>query len=278
MAEHSRNWPNITFKTEEAPKRGTLIQWHNVVFRDVVYALCEANPTWKFVMYKPPPQPYGKVTIFHVDVYLRGEKLGAISGEVNRKAYGVCIQHTKKNTNTKDIKRALANIKKLFVPATMTEKMDQAADKADTMLGNMFRSEDMKARTLTRTLEADMALFTRTVWPQFIEFMQAKYGTAKIVATYEAQMEVMLSIKNVRDKFLVGVHALIVADDGKYIVRIADGVTLYDADKLPEGLRGKLGLLKLVDIGALVSGIGCRVNEETFIVMLDGDMEITNES
>jgi hypothetical protein len=38
---------------------------------------------------------------------------------------------------------------------------------------------------------------------------------------------------------------------------------------LPVELRGKLGMLKLVDNEAMVTGIGCRVSNEIFVLLME---------
>jgi predicted Zn-dependent protease len=69
-------------------------------------------------------------------------------------------------------------------------------------------------------------------------------------------------------------HALIVLADGKYIVKVLDNVQLYDDTTLPHDLRGKLGMLKLVEAEQMVTGIGCRVSDEIFVVLHESNDEI----
>jgi hypothetical protein len=63
--------------------------------------------------------------------------------------------------------------------------------------------------------------------------------------------------------------ALVVLEGGKYIVKIRDNVQLYGDTDLPYFLRAKLGMLKLVEDEAMVTGMGCRVSSEVFVVVLD---------
>jgi len=42
---------------------------------------------------------------------------------------------------------------------------------------------------------------------------------------------------------------------------------------LPESMRGKLGMLKLVDSGFFLSDVGCRVNDEVYVVKVDEEKE-----
>jgi hypothetical protein len=50
---------------------------------------------------------------------------------------------------------------------------------------------------------------------------------------------------------------------------VGDDVQLYDDNSLPETMRGKLGMLKLVDAEYFIENVGCRVNDEVFVVLMD---------
>lgn len=63
--------------------------------------------------------------------------------------------------------------------------------------------------------------------------------------------------------------ALVIRNQGGYILRIDNDVKLCDDSSLPENIKPKLGMLKLVEKGQVISNTGCRVNEETFVVVLD---------
>jgi hypothetical protein len=50
-------------------------------------------------------------------------------------------------------------------------------------------------------------------------------------------------------------------------VRQGAEVKVYDDDSLPFEVRSKLGMLKLVDKGQMISDIGCKVDAEVFVVI-----------
>jgi hypothetical protein len=41
----------------------------------------------------------------------------------------------------------------------------------------------------------------------------------------------------------------------------------YTTDTLPPNIKGKLGMLKLVEAKNLITGIGARINENTYVVL-----------
>jgi hypothetical protein len=91
----------------------------------------------------------------------------------------------------------------------------------------------------------------------------------KAQAEYERIGEEMLTIEKVKSQFENGKTALVIKDDGKYLVKIGDAIQLYDNNTLPEDMRGKLGMLKLVEAEAFVSNVGCRINDEVFVLVVE---------
>jgi hypothetical protein len=81
--------------------------------------------------------------------------------------------------------------------------------------------------------------------------------------------EEMLTIDKVKSQFEKGKTALVIKDDGKYLVKIGDAIQLYDDNTLPDDMRGKLGMLKLVEAEAFVSNTGCRINDEVFVLVVE---------
>jgi hypothetical protein len=53
------------------------------------------------------------------------------------------------------------------------------------------------------------------------------------------------------------------------MVKIGQDVQIYDDNTLPESMRGKLGMLKLVEAEHFISSVGCRINDEIFVVLTE---------
>jgi hypothetical protein len=79
----------------------------------------------------------------------------------------------------------------------------------------------------------------------------------------------MLTIEKVKQHFENRTAAVVVKDGGKYLVKVGDDVQLYDDNSLPETMRGRLGMLKLVEAEYFIENVGCRVNDEVFVVLMD---------
>jgi hypothetical protein len=106
---------------------------------------------------------------------------------------------------------------------------------------------------------------------QYVAWLTETHQTAMLdnLTKLEELSVDMVTIKETTDAFQNQKTALVVLADGKYIVKIRDNVQLYDDMTFPHELRGKLGMLKLVEKEQMVTGIGCRVNDEIFVLLME---------
>jgi hypothetical protein len=118
-----------------------------------------------------------------------------------------------------------------------------------------------------RCLELLAELRVATSFEQFSKV----HATANLtmLERYDKETLDAETIEEVRSKYGSGNAALVVLDQGKYIVKTGDNVQLFDDNDLPEQIRGRLGLLKLVEYKQMVTNAGCRVSSEVFVVVLD---------
>jgi hypothetical protein len=111
--------------------------------------------------------------------------------------------------------------------------------------------------------------------PMFLEFIdkEALLDTRQKITTSMEKLAVinteMKTIERVQTDFNDSKTALVVKDSGKYLVRIADRVDLYDDNTLPVDMRMKMGMLKLVEDEQYISDVGCKVTSEIFVLLVD---------
>ena len=90
------------------------------------------------------------------------------------------------------------------------------------------------------------------------------HNLAKIKET-EAEM---LTVTDIEAKFKSDKGtSLVLLSNGKYVVKTGDEVQLYDDNTLPLDMRGKLGMLKLVEPEQMIEGVGCRATTEVFVLL-----------
>lgn len=237
-----------------------------------IWTLATEYPLWTFKMY----------SYRSFEVLKDGESLGYVGEEWYGRNYALFVrndriaqQNERKNAyHTQDISKAMLRVKKMFSPMTLTERASKARDSAHAVLMRQERGTHRLIATHETPINKSMLEYAKENMSQYVLWLKAKHDLtmlAHLKELEEAKVD-MATIQEAQSAFASkGKHALIVLADGKYIVKVLDNVQLYDDTTLPVDLRGKLGMLKLVEDEQMVTGIGCRVSNEIFVVLHETD-------
>lgn len=251
----------------------------HTLLKQTIVKLAPMYPLWQFVV--PHVNMGDEVQVFKV--MASGEELGTINRMYHGKGYVVGVSNhriTESRTRgseykTKDVDKAVLKVKKTFAPRNPKERLEAAHKEAERFL---HRQENGKERELsTHKYHIKEAMLSYTMGAGYEGFLAYAHTLeprvrdsllGNIQGQEQLHMEVK-SIEEIRRQFENEITALVVRDSGKYLVRINDNVQIYDDNTLPESMKGKLGMLKLVDAGFFLSDVGCRVNDEVFVVKAD---------
>ena len=181
--------------------------------------------------------------------------------------------------STKDVKTALRAINKQFYDKTTEEVVDEAMVNSSNTLSDAYRSfknKEYKVRSQIESYAVDYVLeHARESFATFVDGKGNKLSGATmnmLADMAEAQAHIN-TITEVQTLFQNDKTALVIRTQDKYILCIDKDVKLCDDSTLPDNIKPKLGMLKLVEKGQVISNTGCRVNEETFVVVLDATEE-----
>jgi len=255
----------------------------HTLLKQTIVKLAPMYPLWQFVV---QDVRLGD-EVYKFKVMANGEELGSISRLYHGHDYVIAVTNHRISESrtrgseykTRDVDKAVLKVKKTFAPRNPNERLKDAAEIAGRFLNQQETGKDralekhrynIREAMLSYVLGAGYEGFlahTHTLEPR----VRAQV-LAHIQGEKELQMEVK-SIEEIRRQFEDQIAALVVRDSGKYLVRIDDNVQIYDDNTLPESMRGKLGMLKLVDAGFFLSDVGCRVNDEVFVVQVDEGKE-----
>ncbi len=213
-----------------------------------------------------------------------GEELGQIGEEWYGSKQAITIrndriaaQNERKNAyHTQDIDKAVLRVKKMFQPMTLAERMVKARTDANTVLLRQYRGAHRNTQVLRNQMDQSLMEYAYAHMGQYMAWLKAKNDLTMlgVIERHEKSKVDMQTIEEAQKAFdNKHKHALIVLADGKYIVKVLDNVQLYDDTTLPHDLRGKLGMLKLVEAEQMVTGIGCRVSDEIFVVLHESNDE-----
>lgn len=253
----------------------------------VVQRLAVLNPLWRFmvesVTYDNSTDPQSLKAV-KFKVMEAGEELGTISKEYHGRDYVIQISNERIGKDrvrrggykTKDADKAILKAKKMFFKLKPNERIDKAMKDASGVIQQQARRKNNEKHDHASTIQTAAHKFIMgTGFPMFLEHIKTMAESEQI-KIYKAQAEhkrigeEMLTIDKVKSQFENGKTALVIKDDGKYLVKIGDAIQLYDNNTLPDDMRGKLGMLKLVEAEAFVSNVGCRINDEVFVLVVEG--------
>ena len=246
---------------------------------EVIWELALKNPMWTFKGTKTGSFALSKFTISQ-----SWEMLGSIERNYNRRngLNGVEIKNHRLETRdnsykTTDAAKAIAKIKKTFKPRSVPEIAAESEGKADTVVRQEKHGKDRVVNKHKEEIK-QKAIDYVTKGPGYALFLEHAKQTGDASVANSLEMLAIASnelstIEGIKDAMGAKKSALIVVDEGKYLVKINDNVQLYDDTTLPVEFRGKLGLLKLVNEKQFVTDVGCRVSKEIYVLKLDEQTE-----
>jgi len=281
MRFNTRDLPNASFETstlEAINKRYAnwdgSIKFRSTMMGEVFDAIYKANPTWRFQFEGLTYSDSNAATPSKIKVSCGGEDLGFIEGDYFRGNHGVGIYSHRMSNNrmrTSDTKRAIGAIKKHFIKRNSSERLVNAQADARQAIESAVSRSTHAIQSVKYKLETASLVFVMAQAREAFEQFSKVHVPANLTMLERYDKEVLdgVTIEEVRSKYGSGNAALVVLDQGKYIVKTGDNVQLFDDNDLPEQIRGRLGLLKLVEYKQMVTNAGCRVSSEVFVVVLD---------
>jgi hypothetical protein len=249
----------------------------------VVQRLATLNPLWRFVATDMTYSSDTQLRVTAFSVVEHGEELGTIERYYHGREYVIHIKNERIGKDrvrrggykTADADKAILKAKKMFYKLKPTERLEQAMKAAEGVISQQKRRKDNEKHNHERTVrDAAMQFIMGTGFPLFLAHVESwhdidKNRITKSINEKERIDSEMLTIEKVKQHFENRDAAVVVKDGGKYLVKVGDDVQLYDDNSLPETMRGKLGMLKLVDAEYFIENVGCRVNDEVFVVLMD---------
>lgn len=242
----------------------------------VVMHLAMANPLWRFIVRDISGM---KATLF--SVIDSGEEIGKIGRQYYRGNYKIALSNDRisdarertSSYRTGDVDKAILMAKKMFFRLKPNERIDKAYEKAKQVMQNQWHDKQREHRYAEREIESSAVKFIMgTGFPLFLSYLDGlpeheKKPMLKKMEQASNYKQDMMTIESIKEKFGSEHTALIIKDEGKYMVKIGQDVQIYDDNTLPVEMRGKLGMLKLVEAEHFVSSVGCRINDEIFVVL-----------
>ena len=178
-----------------------------------------------------------------------------ISATKDRQAY----------TKTTKLDVALRNVKKHFSPKTNSEFFDKAVNEVAENLQRLVGRANQDTKGYYNSLQTTMAEYVRLNWDSFVSTLNDE-GKATCAKYMEAHEKLTVN-ESIRDMYNNGEANTVLIKDGNYIVKNKSGVSTHTPDILPQELKLKIGMLKLVAVNTVIEGMGYRATEDSYIIV-----------
>jgi hypothetical protein len=243
--------------------------------KPVLDALLIDKPLWTFqlggVHYR------GSDTMRTIHIQKDGEVLGYVRrGYVGRKdKYLVGNERIDKQMqrrsyySTADVSKAIAKIKKTFSSQTVFEIMAKAEQQASEAMYDTRQKKWYEHTHIRNHVDKAAVTFINGAGRQmFLEHVQVHDPkiAEQVVKGDEVYQEYLRMDE--MSKSLQSSKALVITQkDSVYNVKSGDNIVRYTDAGLPEWIKPKLGMLKLVEDDQYITNCGFRVSDTTFVVM-----------
>jgi hypothetical protein len=225
----------------------------------------------------------GTLWLTHFDVSCDGESLGTISRRYEGRDYQICVRNDRIKSKlersdfykTMSADKAIAKVKKMFGPKDVQERTELSREIASSAAQNAEWSKNREKGEAEDIVKRAAHKYVMGVgFQSFMEHVKDHYPaqeynlllTKHEVATQAA--EDLRTINKVRDVLAHRAKGAVVTRRGStYVVEQNDKAEICDDNTLPEWVRNRIGMLKLIEPGQFVSDLGMKVNADTFVII-----------
>jgi hypothetical protein len=178
-------------------------------------------------------------------------------------------RHRTDTYSTGNVDKAMLAIKKTFSKPNVEERVDKVYKEAIGVIRDVYWQKDRECDTAKGVVQEEATKYVfKEGFPAFMEHLKTM-NKLKLIDKQAEMVAEMQTIQAVRKLVDDREATLIILDGGNYIVKKHGGVSIIPSADLPEDMKAKLGMLKLVEPEQFVSGVGARVSTESF-VLVDG--------
>jgi hypothetical protein len=283
MSMNTLELSNVVFSEELEKDRAKVAGVHHII-EPVISRLATLNPLWTFVATSRPYNMQAGYKVTDFEVKLDGETLGLICTSYmgsRGTVIAICNDRIGRNRSrsdsyrTTDADKAVLMAKKMFGKMNPTERIFKAKDAAERVVTRASWNKERERNNHKSSVQGEMLRWAETKGQaMFLEYVQneASNVVRNTITNSIQKLEVldteMKTIEKVQEGFSKNKTALVVKDMGKYLVKIGDKVDLYDDNTLPQDMRMKVGMLKLVEDEQYLTDIGCKVTSEIFVLLV----------
>jgi hypothetical protein len=268
--------PNVSVDADDS-KGGTVPHTQAQIY-DTLDMLVSSKPNWRFVAtdFVRPDSITRVYTDFNI--YEDDEFLGKVTITHKGRSYKIKVSNDRINAArergtgyyTEDPVKAQLRIRKTFFKANNDERIEKAAEIAESLLKKENQGKAWEYRHAKDALLDKAGDFAAK---NMEAYLQAYPNLLPKKSRYDDARANYGVVKKIKEAFDNGKSVVVAFDGTHYIVKSEEGVKTLSDETLPYEMRRKVGLLKLVQDGQMISDVGCRVDGATFVLLPEDEKE-----
>lgn len=263
--------PNVLLGTGLTDRLKSDCQTHTALY-GVLSPLLTARPNWRFLATNGHDLNSSPgIVMTHFSISEDGEVLGEVGLEYKGRGYKIVVtneritreRHKGRSYFTEKPEKATLAIRKNFFRLAVTERVTKARTEAYNVITTETNGKESKFNTTYSNIFSEARRFCELNLTDYLNFAN-KNVAYQGVKRAEEERDCTKAIKKAFDSAKT---YLVVLDLSQYLVHDSEGIKSFDDDTLPDHIRGKLGLLKLVQPKQMISNVGCKVSDAVFVVL-----------
>ena len=230
-----------------------------------------SKPNWRFKAYDSSSNSTNQVlTAFEISE--DDERLGSISIEYKGRGDRIKVRNDRIDAKrergsgyfTEDPSKAELAIRKHFFVMAKDERLDKAVDTAKKLVRDENRDKMWTKNRARNDMLSEVTDFARKNLAAYLNAYPQLKPKHEEYLIAKAEARTTKSVEEALDK----AKAMVVVCDGtQYLTKTGDEIKVYKDEDLSFDLRRKIGLLKLVQDRQMISDVGCRVDNTTFVLL-----------
>lgn len=262
------DYDELKLPREGGPLYTNLNLYHTLI--DIV----NNRPNWRFVVCAVVDRASNVRRIVHgFDIYEGDDHLGSVQITYHGKEYKIAVsaeriskarKRGRGDYHTTDPARAALKIRKNLFADSPAERVAKVTDLTAAIAERnrmVFSNDSERAANryfsnarqfVSKNREAYVAMFP-AAGPLFENYKEAA-----------ARMETSVAFQTC---FNSDQCVTVIERDGVYTTKSSSGLKQYTSDTLPYEYKRKIGLLKLVEPEQIISDVGCRIEQDAFVLM-----------
>lgn len=248
----------------------------------LITKLLTHNPRWEFIAADYPSNDNGLYVHGRFNVECDGEDLGWVgydrhwrNGDTKYEFDCTRLKAKRQKSttpHTKDLNKAVKSIIGHMYNRTPAERMATAKHQTTNLVGKISGSANYNYNQAQTTLLPYMTSIVEKHWDEF-SAIHMDAAEAKARENLLPRRQAVLDSETITGPITHAKGYILIEAGASFIVSrfsMAEAPVIMSLDKMPDRIKGSLGMLKLLEPKKYAPGIGVRVDETTFYVA-DGD-------